>query len=110
MNKQTTKPNFLQKLQTKWGVNSLFQVVLILLTFAFTGLTVMFIKNPLLNFMGIDMSTGGFWKSFLYFLFVLPVYQIILLFYGTLLGQFSFFWEKEKQLVRLFSRSRKKEA
>jgi len=108
MTQQSTKPSFLRKLQTKWGVNSLFQVVLILLTFAFTGLTVMFIKNPLLNFLSIDMSTGGFWKSFLYFVFVLPVYQVILLFYGTLLGQFSFFWEKEKQLVRLFSRNRAK--
>ncbi|MBS9523512.1 hypothetical protein KIH41_12370 [Litoribacter ruber] len=109
MNKQkTSSPSFLQKLQAKWGLESMWQVVLVLLVFAATGTTIMVIKKPLLDLMGIDMSTGGFWKSTLYFLFVLPLYQIVLLFYGFVFGQFSFFWEKEKKLVRLFSRSRKK--
>ncbi|WP_143959378.1 DUF6787 family protein [Litoribacter populi] len=109
MNKQTTKsPSYLHKLQTKWGLSSMWQVFLVLMVFAATGTTIMILKTPLLELMGIDMSTGGFWKSTLYFLFVLPLYQIVLLFYGFLFGQFSFFWEKEKKLVKLFSRSKNK--
>jgi hypothetical protein len=95
---------YLLKLQTKWGLGSIWQVVLVLIVFACTGLTVMFIKNPLLELLGIDMSTGGFYKSFLYFLFVLPLYQVILLFYGFIFGQFAFFWEKEKRLAKLISK------
>jgi hypothetical protein len=36
----------------------------------------------------------------LYLLLVLPLYQIILLMYGFIFGQFNFFWEKEKQIFR----------
>lgn len=32
--------------------------------------------------------------------FVMPAYQVLLLVYGALLGQFYFFWEKEKKLLR----------
>ncbi|KEO73138.1 DUF6787 family protein [Anditalea andensis] len=112
MNKEKIhqKKSYLLKLQTKWGLQNIWQVFLVLLVFACTGMTVMFIKNPLFEALGIDMSTGGFWKNTLYFLFVLPLYQVILLFYGFLFGQFAFFWEKEKRLAKLirkgFSKNR----
>jgi hypothetical protein len=35
---------------------------------------------------------------------VFPLYQINLLIFGFLLGQFEFFWEKEKALVRFVKR------
>ena len=104
MEETNQKSGYLIKLQTKWGLESIWQVMLVLVVFACTGFTVMFIKNPLLELLGIDMSTGGMWKSFLYFLFVLPLYQVILLFYGFIFGQFAFFWEKEKRLAKLISR------
>ena len=99
------KGGYLLKLQTKWGLKSIWQVILVLVVFACTGFTVMFIKNPILDLLGIDMSTGGFWKSLLYFMLVLPLYQVILLGYGFLFGQFTFFWEKEKRLAKLISKS-----
>ncbi|MGY6559081.1 MAG: DUF6787 family protein [Nitritalea sp.] len=92
--------NFMTRLKEKWGLKSMWQVGLILLVFALTGTTVLLIKQPLLQLLGVDMSQGGAWKTVLYLLFVLPLYQLILLFYGALLGQFSFFWEKEKALFR----------
>ena len=39
-----------------------------------------------------------------YLLLVLPLYQIMLLIYGFIFGQFRFFWEKEKQLVKRIGR------
>jgi hypothetical protein len=33
-------------------------------------------------------------------LFVFPAYQILILVYGFLLGQFDFFWQKEKKLLQ----------
>lgn len=103
------KPGFLQRLQTKWKLESLFQVVLVLVVFACTGFTILFIKNPILNFFGIERGGGqGLINTVLYLLLVLPLYQIILLIYGFIFGQFNFFWEKEKQIFRrigkLFSR------
>ena len=97
---QTEKPGFLQRLQTKWKLNSLLQVVLVLIVFALTGFTILFIKKPIFDFLGVSMERGGFWKTVLYLLLVLPLYQIILLMWGFVFGQFSFFWEKEKQFIR----------
>lgn len=93
---QEGKPNLLEKLRSKWKLKNLWQVVLVLIVFACTGFTILFIKKPIFDFLGITMETGGFWKTVLYLLLILPLYQIFLLVYGFLFGQFDFFWEKEK--------------
>lgn len=98
-----SKTNFLQKLQTKWKLNSLLQVVLVLIVFALTGFTILFIKKPIFDFLGVSMERGGFWKTILYLLLVLPLYQIILLMWGFVFGQFRFFWEKEVQFLKRIS-------
>ncbi len=95
------KPGFLQRLQSKWQLKSLTQVLLVLLVFACTGTTILLIKNPLLAFFGIERGgSQGALNTLLYLLLVLPLYQIMLLAYGFVFGQFRFFWEKEKQLLK----------
>jgi hypothetical protein len=98
MEKDNPKQGLLQRLQTKWKLESLYQVVMVLVVFACTGFTILFIKNPVLDFFGVEK--GGFLNTLLYLLLVLPLYQIFLLIYGFIFGQFSFFWEKEKQIFR----------
>jgi hypothetical protein len=98
MKKDNPKQGFLQRLQTKWKLESLFQVVMVLVVFACTGFTILFIKNPILDFFGVEK--GGFLNTLFYLLLVLPLYQIFLLIYGFIFGQFRFFWEKEKQIFR----------
>lgn len=101
MEGQNQKPGFLQRLQTKWKLDSLLQVVLVLVVFACTGFTILFIKNPILNFFGIERGGGqGFINTVLYLILILPLYQIFLLIYGFIFGQFKFFWEKEKQIFK----------
>jgi hypothetical protein len=102
MEKDNPKQGFLQRLQTKWKLDSLFQVVMVLVVFACTGFTILFIKNPILDFFGVEK--GGFLNTLLYLLLVLPLYQIFLLIYGFIFGQFRFFWEKEKQIFRRISK------
>lgn len=98
---QNENPGFLQRLQTKWKLESLFQVVMVLVVFACTGFTILFIKNPILDFFGVERGGGqGFLNTILYLLLVLPLYQIFLLIYGFIFGQFKFFWEKEKQIFK----------
>jgi len=108
MSTENDKPGFLQRLQTKWKLESLLQVILVLVVFACTGFTILYIKNPILNFFGVEK--GGFFNTVLYLLLVLPLYQIILLIYGFIFGQFKFFWEKEKEFFRrirgIFSRKK----
>lgn len=102
------KQSFLQKMRKKWGLTSIFQVVLVLVVFAITGMTVVWIKPIIFKLLGIE-NASGWLKTVSYLLLVFPLYQILLLLYGFIFGQFNFFWEKEKKLVkavlRLFDRS-----
>jgi hypothetical protein len=36
----------------------------------------------------------------LYYILILPIYNVLLLVYGALLGQFQFFWDFEKRFFR----------
>lgn len=101
---QANKSNFLKKLQAKWKLKSLWQVVLVLVVFACTGFTILLIKQPIFDFLGFDTSEGSFVRTVIYLLLVLPLYQLFLLIYGFIFGQFGFFWEKEKQFFRRLGR------
>jgi hypothetical protein len=97
-----------QRLQERWKLKSAFQVVIVLVVFACTGFTVLFLKRPLFAYLFPDgvIPAGA---SIVYYILILPVYNVILLFYGFVFGQFDFFWNFEKRtLSRIGSLFRKK--
>lgn len=91
---------WMQKLQDRWKVNSAFQVTIILLVFACTGYTVVFIAKPILNYLYAGQPVP-IWAKVIYYIFILPFYNLFLLLYGFIFGQFHFFWNFEK---RFFAR------
>ena len=95
--------SWIQKLQSRWKAGSAFQVIIILAVFTCTGLTVVYLMKPLLkSFFGEDIPV---WARILYAVFILPVYNIFLLVYGFIFGQFRFFWDFEKRFFgKLFSK------
>lgn len=96
--------SWMQRLATRWGVSPS-RVLVILLVFACTGFTVLFLKRPVVAWITGGEQTVLF--SVLYYVLILPVYNALLLFYGALFGQFRFFWEFEKRFFsRLFVRRR----
>lgn len=92
--------NWTEKLRNRWNLKNGWQVVVVLLVFACTGFTVLFIKKPLLTLLNVD-STANNQASVLYYILVLPLYNVLLLFYGFVFGQLRFFLAFEK---RFFSR------
>lgn len=99
--------SWLQRLKERWKLKSTGQVFVVLLVFACTGFTVLFIKEPLLTLLAGEKGNSTL-ASVLYYIFILPIYNIILLAYGFLFGQFHFFWEFEKRsFSRLFGKSKK---
>lgn len=94
----------MERLKNKWGLSSMWQVVLVLLTFSLAGSSVVFLKQWYFGALGFDEQTAFWLKAIAYLLFIFPTYQVLILAYGTLLGQFHFFWEKEKRLVRVIAR------
>jgi hypothetical protein len=95
---QNEKQHWFKRLQERWQVNA-FQAVIILIVFACTGTTVLFIKEPLLN-MIIGEEEKNWLHSLLYFILILPIYNILLLIYGFIFGQFKFFWNFEKRFFK----------
>ena len=96
------KPGWVGRLRKRWGVSTR-QVFIILAVFACTGFTVMFLKRPV-----VGAITGGEQSTLftvLYYVLILPIYNVLLLVYGFAFGQFKFFWEFEKRFFRrLFRR------
>lgn len=96
--------SWIEKLRDRWKLKSVWQVVVVLIVFACTGFTVMFIKKPILTFLAGEEG-NTLVASILYYLFILPIYNVVLLIYGFVFGQFEFFWNFEK---RFFNRLRGK--
>jgi hypothetical protein len=100
------KQNWVGRLQQRWNLSSGWQVLIVLVVFACTGFTVLFLKRPLFQLINADPQYNTQF-TILYYIFILPVYNVILLFYGFVFGQFRFFWEFEK---RMFGRMRRKKS
>jgi hypothetical protein len=94
------KTSWLTRLQARWGLASITQVIIVLIVFACTGFTVLFLKKPIFWLLGIDKSLTGWLGTIIYLIVILPLYQILLLAYGFLFGQFHFFWDFEKKMFR----------
>ena len=91
------KLNWWQRVQARWGVST-WGVIAILLAFSLAGTTVLRVTGPILDFvLPADVPRWLWWTARI--LIIVPVYQVLLLMYGTLLGQFRFFWEKEKKMA-----------
>lgn len=100
------KAGWVHRLAKRWGVSPA-RVGVILVVFACTGFTVMYLKKPLVAWASGDAGDPPLFFSVLYYVLILPIYNALLLLYGALLGQFSFFWSFEKRFfARLLGRRR----
>lgn len=97
---ENVSKSFLDRLKAKWQLDSLLQVVAVLAVFTLTGSTVVYIRKFLFAALDFNEATPFWLKTLTYLLFVFPAYQLMLLGYGFLFGQFRFFWEKEKKMAR----------
>jgi hypothetical protein len=100
--------SWIEKLKDRWEVNSVGQVIVILIVFACTGFSVLYIKKPLFDLAGITPETSPWIRVPFYLATILPAYQVLLLAYGFIFGQFRFFWNFEKKMLRRFGIGNKK--
>ena len=91
---------WIEKLKDRWKLKNTWQVIVILIVFACTGTTVLLIKRPLFTYW-FPEGEKPLWANIIYYVMILPIYNILLLAYGFVFGQFTFFWNFEK---RFFSR------
>lgn len=95
-----------EKLRERWALKSGWQVFIVLLVFACTGFTVMFLKEPILSLIAAKEERNWVFTT-IYYILILPVYFIILLFYGVVFGQSKFFIDFVKKTFSRFKRKDK---
>lgn len=91
------------KLEKKWEVTYRWEMISIFLVFAITGSSSLFVGKPIIKLIGItkeNLNPLPYW--ILYIIIGFIFYQIILLVIGWLFGQFQFFWNFEKKMLKRF--------
>ncbi|MBI5150312.1 MAG: hypothetical protein HZA28_06045 [Candidatus Omnitrophica bacterium] len=97
-------PKFLQGMKTKYNVQTTLELVKIMTVFSLAGMAIVWVRKPIFHALGVTAQTPFILKFLAWLAVVFPTYQINLLIFGFLFGQFSFFWEREKNLWRFLLR------
>lgn len=85
----------------RWNIKSNWQVFVILVVFAVTGSTAAYLSKPVLSLFGIVRNETSGWMYWpLYIILIFPIYQVLLVTFGFIFGQFDFFWAFEKKMLR----------
>ena len=91
---------WIERLKKRWGINSTFQIFIILIVFACTGFTVLYVEELIFLMLGIPEDKNWWLAAFLFIFITLPLYNAILLIYGFVFGQLKFFWMFENRFFR----------
>lgn len=90
----------MKKLKQRWEIESNLQIVLILIVFAITGSSSAKLAAPVCEFFGIyKETTVWYWYWLARILLIFPIYQVLLVLFGWIFGQFNFFWNFEKKML-----------
>lgn len=90
----------MNKLKQRWNITSNWQLTIILIVFAITGSTAAYLSKPVTSLLGITKENLALWLYWPFrLLIIFPVYQVLLVLIGAILGQFEFFWNFEKKML-----------
>lgn len=90
----------MKKLKERWDIQSDWQLFVIFLVFAITGSTAAKFAAPTTDLVGVTRDLGWlvYWPTRIFIIF--PLYQVLLVFFGWLFGEFYFFWNFEKKILK----------
>jgi hypothetical protein len=97
---------YFNRLKEKWGITSNLQLVIVFVVFGLTGSFSVRLAEPFLELIGLTHQTfhglplGTLLYWILRIIIIFPLYQILLIFFGTLFFQFRFFWNFEKKILK----------
>ena len=93
----------MHKLRSFFKVNSNYQLFMVNLVFAVTGTTALYSADIILaniSFIENSSSKAFYWSMRI--ILVLPIYQVLLILIATVFGEFKYFWNIEKKMLRRF--------
>jgi len=96
-----------KKLEKKWILDHKWEMIRVFIVFAVTGSSSVVVGKPIMTLIGItkeNLNPILYWILFI--IIGLIFYQILLVAFGWLFGQFKFFWEFEKKMLKRFGLKR----
>ena len=91
---------FMDKLKNLFRVSSTYQLIVVFIVFGITGSLSLVVSDYISGFFNLD-------NIILSIIFVLVIYQVLLIIIGTLFGEFDYFWEMEKKIISRFKFKKK---
>ena len=85
----------MDKLKNLFRVSSTYQLIVVFIVFGITGSLSLVISEYISGFFNLD-------NVILSIIFVLVIYQVLLIIIGTLFGEFDYFWDMEKRILSRF--------
>tara|TARA_Y100000741_G_scaffold138348_1_gene104292 strand:- start:1220 stop:1525 length:306 start_codon:yes stop_codon:yes gene_type:complete len=92
----------IKKLKEKWGITSNFQLFIICVVFAITGSVSAIISGPVIDYLFEGLNINKYLKFILQLVIIMPIYQVLLLFFGFIFFQFNFFLQFVKKFLSFF--------
>lgn len=92
-----------KKLEKRWELDYKWEMIRVFMVFAVTGSSSLYVGRPIIRALGItkeNLNPILYWILFI--IIGLIFYQILLVCFGWLFGQFQFFWEFEKKMLKRF--------
>ena len=90
-----------KKLEKKWELAYRWEMIRVFIVFAITGSSSAIVGRPFLKIVGItsdNLQPVIYWL--LYVLISFIFYQLLLISIAWIFGQFQFFWDFEKKMIR----------
>ncbi|MCF8228467.1 MAG: hypothetical protein K9G58_13730 [Bacteroidales bacterium] len=100
--------NWIERFKDKWDLKSTWQVVIILIVFACTGFSVLYLEAVVVRWLKIPEDLTWWLRAIVFIFLTLPLYNILLLLWGFVFGQFKWFWNYEKIFFRRIGKLFKK--
>lgn len=83
--------SLIDKLKSRWGIESTSQVIVILIVFACTGFTALYAREFVFDLLGVTNEFPFWQRALIWVVTILPLYNLFLYIYGTIFGQREFF-------------------
>lgn len=97
-----SRPNLWNRLKARWGVTN-GGMVAIIVAFSLAGSAVLRIGRPIVDAILPDNTPRWLWWT-VKVIVIVPIYEVLLVSFGTLLGQGRFFRDKQRRVLRAISK------
>ena len=93
--------NMLKKIIAKFHAKSFKHLIIIFLVFALSGSASLLMSSSILNAINLK-ELINFYPLYLLvrIIFLIPIYQLVLIIIATLFGEFRYFWNFEKKFFK----------